>query len=51
MHIMVVEALLIATYLGDELLLIDIRKPTRPSTCLVRYVGKLAVLGVSPGRA
>ena len=34
---MVVEALLMAIYLGDELLLIDIRKPFRSSTCLVRY--------------
>ena len=27
MHIMVVEALLIAIYLGNELILIDIRNP------------------------
>jgi hypothetical protein len=33
----VVEALLMAIYLGDELLLIDIRNPFRSSTCLVRY--------------
>ena len=37
MHIMVVEALLIAIYLGDELLLIDIRKPFQSRTCLIRY--------------
>jgi hypothetical protein len=42
MYIMVVEALLIAIYLGDELLLIDIRNPTRPGTCLVRYSWSLS---------
>ena len=44
MHIMVVEALLIAIYLGDELLLIDIRNPFRSSTCLVRYSWSLVQL-------
>jgi hypothetical protein len=36
---MVVEALLIIYlfYLGSELILIDIRKPFRSSTCLVPY--------------
>jgi hypothetical protein len=38
-HEMVVEALLIIYlfYVGNELILIDIRKPFRSSTCLVRY--------------
>jgi hypothetical protein len=35
-HIYVVEALLIAIYLDNELKLIDIRKPFRSGTCLVR---------------
>jgi hypothetical protein len=35
--IYVVEALLIAIYLGNDLILVDIRKPSRSSTCLVRY--------------
>ena len=34
---MVVEALLVAVYLDNELILIDIRNPFRSSTCLVRY--------------
>ena len=36
---LVVEALIVIylSYLGSELILIDIRKPCRPSTCLVRY--------------
>jgi hypothetical protein len=36
---LVVEALLVIYlfYLGSELILIDIRKPCRSSTCLVRY--------------
>jgi hypothetical protein len=42
MHMVVVEALLIAIYLGDELLLIDIRKRFRSSTCLVRYSWSLS---------
>src|SRR5271170_1460893 len=44
MHILVVEALLIIYlfYLGSELILIDIRKPFRSSTCLVRYSWSLS---------
>src|ERR1700722_2318239 len=41
---LVVEALLIAYlfYLSSELILIDIRKPFRSSTCLVRYSWSLS---------
>ena len=39
MHIVVVEALLIAIYLGNELILTDIRKPFRSSACLMRLAG------------
>ena len=39
MHIVVVEALLVAIYLGNELILIDIKKPFRSSACLVRLAG------------
>jgi hypothetical protein len=46
MHIVVVEALLIAIYLGNELILIDIRKPFRPSTCLVRYSWSIPALSL-----
>ena len=44
MHILVVEALLIIYlfYLGSELILIDIRKSYRSSTCLVRYSWSLS---------
>jgi hypothetical protein len=35
--IYVVEALLIAIYLGNDLILVDIRKLSRSSICLVRY--------------
>ena len=41
MHIVVVEVLLIAIYLGNELILIGIRKPFRSSTCL-RYSWSLS---------
>jgi hypothetical protein len=38
-HEMVIEALLVIYlfYLGSELVLIDVGKPFRSSTCLVRY--------------
>jgi hypothetical protein len=38
-HEMVVQALLVIYlfYLGSKLILIDLRKPFRSSTCLVRY--------------
>jgi hypothetical protein len=36
------EALLIAIYLGNGLILIDIRKFSRSSTCLVRYSWSLS---------
>src|SRR2546423_12648735 len=40
MHILVVEALLVAIYsTGDEQILIHIRKPCRSRTCLVRIAG------------
>src|SRR5436305_14955983 len=40
MHILVVEALLIALYsTGDEQILIHKRKPCRSRTCLVRIAG------------
>src|SRR5271163_4367215 len=44
MHILVVEALLIIYlfYLGSELILIDIRKPYRSRTSLVRYSWSLS---------
>src|SRR5271170_6271674 len=44
MHILVVEALLVIYlfYLGSKLILIDIRKPCRSSTCLVRYSWSLS---------
>ena len=58
MHILVVEALLIAIYsTGDEQILIHIRKPCRSRTCLVRIAGPCpavpvqlvpAQLGLSP---
>src|SRR5947209_5517863 len=45
MHILVVEALLIAIYSTwgtSKYLLIDIRKPCRSKTCLVRYSWSLS---------
>src|SRR2546423_12246794 len=58
MHILVVEALLIATYsTGDEQILMHKRKPCRSRTCLVRIAGPCpavpfqlvpAQLGLSP---
>src|SRR5437763_14817812 len=58
MHILVVEALLIAIYsAGDEQILIHKRKPCRSKTCLVRIAGPCpavpvqlvpAQLGLSP---
>jgi hypothetical protein len=41
---LVVEALLVIYlfYLGSELILIDIRKPCRSSTCLVRHSWSLS---------
>jgi hypothetical protein len=40
--IYVVEALLIAIYLENDLILVDIRKLSRSSTCLVRYSWSLS---------
>ena len=58
MHILIVEALLIAIYsTGDEQILIHKRKPCRSRTCLVRIAGPCpavpvqlvpAQLGLSP---
>src|SRR5947208_13095464 len=43
MHILVVEALLVAIYsTGDEQILIHKRKPCRSRTCLVRIAGSLS---------
>jgi hypothetical protein len=42
MLIMVVEALLIAIYLGNDLILVDIKKLSRSSTCLVWYTWSLS---------
>src|SRR5947207_6211210 len=47
MHILVVEALLIAIYsTGDEQILIHKRKPCRSRTCLVRIAGLCPALPV-----
>src|SRR2546423_8093250 len=50
MHILVVEALLIAFYsTGDEQILIHKRKPCRSRTCLVRYTWSLSSCAFSAG--
>jgi hypothetical protein len=48
---LVVEALLIIYlfYLGSELILVDIRKPFRSSTCLMRYSRSLSSCAFTAG--